>query len=325
MLGTVKFDKLCFGTDNITPSLIKKIDKVIQKYYGNARTSNVPDKYKKFYRTVTPTKQIRENYNGYNHNLQMIPLAQFILFLKELKSVAGQDLDIYEIHLAKDILVEEDTTKYIETIRNHEYMNGYVASSKEANSPSTVYISKKKGLNSNRKQKLRIKFYDKAKELISRTPANRVLPLKEPILTTDIPMDYAKGSKTKGILLYKTNLLRCELELRENNLPYTTIGEIIEAIENGTLQDTIENQYIEIMKNTVFTEPKESSSKTLKEIAANLAHKSTRDYKILFANAGMSREYNYFKKAKEVVTRENDLKFEELRRKLINKQFKSSS
>lgn len=45
--------------------------------------------------------------------------------------------------------------------------------------------------------------------------------------------------------------------------------------------------------------------------------KSKRDYKTLFRNAGMSREYNYFKKAKEVVTRENDLNFEELRRKLI--------
>lgn len=32
----------------------------------------------------------------------------------------------------------------------------------------------------------------------------------------------------------------------------------------------------------------------------------------------MSREYNYFKKAKEVVTREDDINFEELRYKLIN-------
>jgi hypothetical protein len=32
----------------------------------------------------------------------------------------------------------------------------------------------------------------------------------------------------------------------------------------------------------------------------------------------MSREYNYFKKAKEVITRENDIKFEELRSNLTN-------
>lgn len=252
MLSTVKIDKLYFGIDKIAPELIITIDEVIQKYYENVITSNEPQKYKKLYRSVTPTKQLRKNYNGFNHNLQMIPLEQFLLFLKELKSVAGQDLDIYEIHLAKDILLEENTSNYLETIRNHEYMNGYVASSKEANSPSTVYASKRKGLDSNRKQKLLIKFYDKAEELMSKHPANRVLPLKEPVLNIDIPMGYAKGSNTKGILLYQMNLLRCELELRENNLPYTTIGQIIEAIEKGTFQDTVESKFIETMKTTQY-------------------------------------------------------------------------
>ncbi len=52
--------------------------------------------------------------------------------------------------------------------------------------------------------------------------------------------------------------------------------------------------------------------------AISLARDSERDYKTLFTNAGMSREYNYFKKAKEVVTREDDINFEELRNKLIN-------
>ena len=56
----------------------------------------------------------------------------------------------------------------------------------------------------------------------------------------------------------------------------------------------------------------------MKEIAISLTRNSERDYKTLFANAGMAREYNYFKKAKEVVTREDDLNFEELRSKLIN-------
>ena len=50
----------------------------------------------------------------------------------------------------------------------------------------------------------------------------------------------------------------------------------------------------------------------------NLARNAERDYKTLFTNTGMAREYNYFKKAKEVVTREDDLNFEELRNKLIS-------
>lgn len=317
MLSTVKVDKLCFGTARSTQDLVAKVDKVIEKYYKKFATPK--NAKRQLYRAVTPTKQLRQDYNGFNHNLQMIPLEQFLQFLKELDNVAEQELKVYEMHLAMDILVEEDTSSYIEAIRNHEYMNGYVASSEEANSPSTVYISKKKGLNSNRKQKLRIKFYDKAQELINRNPANRVLPIKEPISDMNIPMDYAKGSDSKGILLYKMNLLRCEIELRENNLPYTTIGQIIEAIENGTLQDTIEDKFVEVMNNTVFAEPKNVSCNTLKGLAATLEHNSRRNYKILFRNAGMSREYNYYKKAKEVITRESDIKFEELGNKLVNK------
>lgn len=315
MLGTVKVDKLCFGTARSTQDLDAKVDKVIEKYYEKFATPKNPKS--QLYRAVTPTKQLRQNYNGFNHNLQMIPLEQFLRFLKELNNVAGQDLKVYEMHLAMDILVVEDTSDYIETLRKHEYMNGYVASNKEASTPSTVYISKKKSLDSKGKSKLRIKFYDKVQELISKNPANRVLPIKEPISDMNIPMDYAKGSNTKGILLYKMNLLRCETELRENKLPYMTIGQIIKAIEHGTFQNTIEDKFAEIMNNTVFAEPKNVSCNTFKELAATLEHNSRRNYKILFRNVGMSREYNYFKQAKEVITRKDDIKFEELRNKLV--------
>ena len=38
------------------------------------------------------------------------------------------------------------------------------------------------------------------------------------------------------------------------------------------------------------------------------------NYKLLFINAGMRREYNYFKKSKEAKIRESDSLFEELKR-----------
>ena len=50
----------------------------------------------------------------------------------------------------------------------------------------------------------------------------------------------------------------------------------------------------------------------------SFARNSERDYKTLFTKAGMDREYNYFKKAKEVVIREDDINIEELIIKLIN-------
>ena len=319
MIGTVKVDKLCFGLSCIDKGLIQKVEAVIVKYYGQeALTSNVPKKYGKLYKSVTPTKQCRDGYDGFNHNLQMIPLDQLLVFLKEVKSVAGQNLDVYEMHLANDILLEEEPMPYLDVLEHHEYMNGYIASSKEANTSKTIYIAKKKKLDSNRKQKLRIKFYAKADELIDNNPANRVLSLKEPINNTDVPKGCPKGSDEEGILTYKMNLLRCEIELREDYLPFTTIDQMIKAIENGTFQDVIENRYKTMMMKSVFSKPKETSCRTLNTIAIDLMRKSNRKYKTMFANKDMSRAYNYFKKLKEVVTRESDYLFEELREKLLS-------
>ena len=316
MLGTVKIDKLCFGLGACTPEIAEKIDTIIYRFYGNVIKSDKVERYAKLYRHVTPTKQLRTNDKGYEHNLQMVPIDQFLLFLKELRQVA--ELQIYEMHLAKDVLLKNETYTYLETLLNHEYLNGYVASKTEANSFNTVYVAKKKNLSSKHKQKLKIKFYDKAGELISRNEANRVLPLKEPVNIPELPIDYSTGKDRYGILLYKMNLLRCELELRENYLPYTTISEMIEAIENNTLQNTLEEKYNSILSSTVFAEPKKKPScKSLKELAINLMNDSDRNYKTLFDNAGMSREYNYFKRAKEVVSRQEDLNFEELREKLV--------
>lgn len=318
MLGTVKIDKLCFGISNtVTPDIATNVNNVIRKYYGNVIHQDKSQNYKKLHRSVTPTKQLRDNYEGYNHNLQMIPLDKFCEFLKKIIIVAGRDLDVYELHLAKDILVQNATNTYLETLKNHEYLNGYIATTNEANSQNTVYISKAKKLSSSRKQKLLIKFYDKAAELMNRMPQNRVLPIKEEVQNSELPMSVVSGKKV--IHLYNINLLRCELELRENNLPYTTIKQMIEAIENGSFQDTIEAKYNKVLSKIVLATSKTTSCKTLKEIAITLMKKSNRNYKTLFKNSGMAREYNYFKKAKEVVTREDDLNFEELRNKLITK------
>ena len=315
ILNTVKIDKLCFGLDKVAPEVKNKVIEVINQYYDTFATSNNARK-DQLYCEVTPTKQLRTYYNGYNHNLQMIPLDQLCRFLQTLVNTVGEDIDIYEIHLAKDIETQGEVVNYLDMLKEHEYTNGYGISTQEADSTNTVYIAKKKGLDSSRKQKLRIKFYDKANELISRDPANRVLPIKEPV-ESGLPTDFVNGNNV--ILLYKINLLRCELELRENNLPYTKVSQIIKAIQDNTFKDTVKQYYSTILSDTAFAIPiKTTSNTSLKEIAISLARDSERDYKTLFTNAGMSREYNYFKKAKEVVTREDDLNFEELRNKLIN-------
>lgn len=102
-------------------------------------------------------------------------------------------------------------------------------------------------------------------ELISRHPVNRVLPIKEPI-EAGLPTDFVNGRNV--ILLYKMNLLRCELELRDNKLSYTKVSQIIKAIQNNTFQDTVEKCYSSILSGTVFATPAKSTSKTsLKEIA----------------------------------------------------------
>ncbi len=320
MLNEVKVDKLSFGLDSVSPDIKKKIDEVIDKYYGVIIMPKNSGEFNNMKRDVTPTKQLREGYDGYNHNLQMILLGQFCQFLKELRSVAEQDLSVYEMHLAVDTFLNDKVVNYLDTLYNHEYLNGYVSSKKGTCPFYTIYIAKKKkNFKSNGKQKLRIKFYDKAEELMSRNSANRILPLKEPVNIPELPMAYATGGGRYGILLYKINLLRCEMELREDNLPYRTIDQIIEAIEGGSFQDELERIYDEILSKTVFAEPtKKTSCSTLKEIAINDMRNSTRNYKLLSNIHNLNRAYNYFKKAKEVVTRENDLNFEELRAKLTS-------
>lgn len=182
----------------------------------------------------------------------MIPLNQFCRFLQAVVNTVGENIDIYEIHLAKDIETQSEVANYLDTLKKHEYTNGYGISTQEADSSNTVYIAKKKGLDSSRKQKLRIKFYDKANELISRHPANRVLPIKESV-EVGLPTDFVNGNDV--ILLYKVNLLRCELELRENYLPYTKVSQIIEAIQDNTFQDTVKQCYSTILSNTAFAIP----------------------------------------------------------------------
>ena len=296
MIKTVKIDKLSFSVkvDSDTSKMIKEI---VEQYYEKFQSKYA---HNKLLCEVTPTKQNREGYMGYNHNLQMIPLEEFCKFLKRLREVAGQDLDVHRIDLAKDVLLRDEVKSYLDTLLDHEYLNGYIVDTKN-------------------KPKLLIKCYDKATQLIDIDKANRVLPLKELVEIPELPMGYSTGGDRYGLFLYQINLFRCELELRNNNLPYHTIDQIIKAIEDKTFQDTVETKYNSILSNTIFAEPKQtSSSRSLKSIAVELMRKSDRNYKLLFVNAGMRKEYNYFKKAKEVKIRENDLNFEELRKELLN-------
>lgn len=318
MLGSVKIDKLNFGFRSVNIEKIEAVKKVVKRYYDKVYYSGDGKNYNHLYLSITPTKQLREpDYNSENnHNLQMVPLNEFLKFLKELNEVADCKIDVYEMHLAKDITTEDSVITYLDTILNHEYTNGYKAFTNEADSSNTVYVGKSTGkLDSKRNPKLLIKFYDKATEMINHNNVNRVPVIKEPLSCKDIPTDKVNGNDV--ILLYKMNLLRVEIELRKNNLPYKTIQEMIKAIENGTFQDTLENTYSKVMSNIVFAEPKEVSCKTLKELAITLSRNSKIDYELLFYNQGMHREYRYYKSAKEIKNRENDFVFDELKDKLL--------
>ena len=225
---------------------------------------------------------------------------------------------------------------YLDNLLNHEYLNGYVASNTASSvseeddneddswrSFETVYISKKKELDSGTPQKLVIKFYNKAIELMSEEQlGGKILKLKEPDYNPELPT-YCEGN-TMYLKLNEINLMRCEMELKENNLPFRTIDEMIEAIENGTFEAILESKFDEIMNKVVFTEFQNLSCKSVKEIAVNLMSHSNRNYKLLFVNAGMRREYNYFKKSKEAKIRKSDSLFEELRVKLVRTSSEAS-
>lgn len=334
MIGRVKVDKLRVGYKNSSEEIANKIDEVLESYYEKYSISKEANQLTI---SVTPTKQLRNYYDGYNHNLQMIPLDQFLEFLKELRKAADEDLTIYLLHLAKDVLTEDNVGLYLQSILEHEYLNGYIASNTVSSvseeddneddswsSSETVYISKKKELDSGTPQKLVIKFYNKAIELMTNNESDNKskLKLKEPDYNPELPT-YCEGN-TMYLKLNEINLMRCEMELKENNLPFRTIDEMIEAIENGTFQVILESKFDEIMNKVVFTEFQSLSCKSVKEIAVNLISHSNRNYKLLFVNAGMRREYNYFKKSKEAKIRKSDSLFEELRAKLVRTSSEAS-
>ncbi len=318
MLGNVKIDKFNFGFRSADIEKIEAVRTVVKHYYDKVYYSGDGKNYNHLYLSITPTKQLREpDYNsGNNHNLQMVPLNEFLKFLKELNEVAGCKIDVYEMHLAKDITTEDSVINYLDTILNHEYTNGYKAFPNEADSSNTVYVGKSTGkLDSKRNPKLLIKFYDKVTETINHNNANRVPIIKEPLNNENIPTDKVNGKDV--ILLYKMNLLRAEIELRKDNLPYTTIQQMIKAIESDNFQDTLEKTYSTIMLNTVFAQPKEVSCKNLKELAITLSRNSKIDYELLFYNHGMDREYRYYRCAKEIKNRKDDFIFDELKSKLL--------
>ena len=78
------------------------------------------------------------------------------------------------------------------------------------------------------------------------------------------------------------------------------------------------------MNKVIFAEFQNLSCKSVKEIAVNLISHSNRNYKLLFVNAGMRREYNYFKKSKEAKIRKSDPLFNELREKLVSTSSEAS-
>ena len=333
MIGRVKIDKLRVGYKNSSEEIANKIEEVLESYYERYSISKEANQLTI---SVTPTKQLRDYYDGYNHNLQMIPLDQFLEFLKDLRKAAGEDLTIYLQHLAKDVLMYKKIDKYLDNLLNHEYLNGYVASNTASSvseeddneddswrSFETVYISKKKELDSGTPQKLVIKFYNKAIELMSEEQlGGKILKLKEPDYNPELPT-YCEGN-TMYLELNKINLMRCEIELKDNNLPFKTIDEMIEALESGIFQTILENKFDEIMNKVIFAEFQNLSCKSVKEIAVNLIGSSDRNYKLLFVNAGMRREYNYFKKSKEAKIRKSDPLFNELREKLVSTSSEAS-
>ena len=249
MIGRVKVDKLRVGYKNSSEEIANKIEEVLESYYERYSISKEANQLTI---SVTPTKQLRDYYDGYNHNLQMIPLDQFLEFLKDLRKAAGEDLTIYLQHLAKDVLMYKKIDKYLDNLLNHEYLNGYVASNTASSvseeddneddswrSFETVYISKKKELDSGTPQKLVIKFYNKAIELMSEEQlGGKILKLKEPDYNPELPT-YCEGN-TMYLELNKINLMRCEIELKDNNLPFKTIDEMIEALESGIFQTILE-------------------------------------------------------------------------------------
>ena len=273
MLNRPKIDKLNF-TINKRELFNVDIDRVISYLKGkkDVECNNNPPNY--IIVNLNPNKLIRQNINydaTYEHNLQMN--TDLILnFFNELEKfhIYPYKCNITNLHIAKDRIMEENPQAYNKPlIDNQTQYKGRIVAYEENNgtTPSVRVCNKSKSM---KRGSWFIKFYDKAVEIQEHLKITEITPL-EPLSKEDIKLLGRGYSKYTGrINLTKINLMRCEIELKNDSLlllprigTRLTAMDIITMIKGEVLYNELNKVFEEILNKGVFPIKKEPTKTSL--------------------------------------------------------------
>lgn len=271
MLVNPKIDKLSFTIDKRS-LLSTKLTALLEHLEGNVDvTFNNSPNYITCHIIPTKLKRPEAYYEARTkHNLQM-NTGLILKFFADLEkfSVFPHMCNITNLHITKDRIVENTPEIYYTPLVNNQTQYKGIVQAYEVNNGTTpsVHICNKSS--SMKRGTWLIKFYDKATQLKDHLKVDEIVPLEQ-LSTKDIKTLRNGYSKyTSRINLDKVNLLRCEIELKNNSLllfPHSgnrlRVMDIITMIKNNTLYAELNKVYIQILQNAIFPKKKEPQKDT---------------------------------------------------------------
>ncbi len=320
MITQPKIDKLSFNIkkrDIIVEEKLESITKFLES--KKITFHNSP-----FYFTVhlNPTRLIRPNINPDNqkHNLQMNVelLKEFINELTAL-TVSIHKLNITNLHIAKDRVMNNPVTSYYTPLlKDQTQYKGRVKAIEVNNgtTPSIHIANESKGMN---RGEWLFKIYDKSAQLQSHLDVKYIEPF-EPLTKEEIKMLGKGYSQYTGIVnLTKTNLMRCEVELKGNGLlklPHSstrlTILDILKWIETNTLIEVLNSTFQDITEKSIFPHKKERTKES--ELDKFIISDGLTRFDSLFLALN---KYPIYKEYTNKVVKANNLLIEEIRNKFL--------
>lgn len=263
---------------------------------------------------ITPTKLIRPNLtydDTMKHNLQM-DIDLIVKFFEELEQfyIYAHNLNILNLHIAKDRVMENTPQDYyLPLVDNQTRFKGRVRAFMVNNgtTPSVHICNDSDSMN--RGEKL-IKNYDKSKQLQDHLKVQEITPL-EPLAKDEIKMLGKGYSKYTGrINLEKVNLMRNEIELKDNGLlllPHTgsrlRVIDILTMIKEDTLYDNLDKTYKSVIEKALFPQKKEATKDSALDrfIVADSMHR----FDSLFMALGKYQAYKEY--TNSIITKDDKL------------------
>lgn len=327
MFGNILIDKLRISlklNSEFNPYNAKKtLDSIMSKYF---RKENYTVNYDKSYFrvTFTPTlylDDVMEAESKPIYNLKMPELSKFLLLLKQIYDVLGDNGVITWIDITKDVITLLDAHKYIKALSKWKpkYLyNKSAYTSATKNVTLTLSPRKRNDVVDCKNDNRKITFYSKVSQIKAKTKARFVdnVWLSDEEIELLSKEEYENRYDTeKGRLFFdKLNILRCEQRYKySNNIKRITqfltglkeedkltLPVLIELLEKDELYEKLDEFYTEELRKYVFyhdiNEDEDIKLNKHEEIVKDYVKEydlDITDFQYLFDETGLKNQFTY--------------------------------